>query len=262
MRLDDSSNAVTDRKYYEMFPRSHDRLGHTNLLETTYLYKRTFSLNGAEEYTPTRKYYEKVIISKSMLSEDNDVIIEAYDSLSYTKVDASKTLDPHTTYYTELNGYYIEKGTGATIALNEGNLWEQTYNIIKDTESENVIAYKVYRPIANEKVDTAQLYYLYYETYKVVKDELDDYSDCYFLQYNNLEEGEDYKASTCYYLYVPFKEVEIRWYRYELGASAADEYCGVYWTRIDNDDSEKSTTYLINDYTLSFMPDSTYNEKE
>lgn len=28
------------------------------------------------------------------------------------------------------------------------------------------------------------------------------------------------------------KDCEIRWYRYRLGAAAADEYCGVYWTKL------------------------------
>jgi hypothetical protein len=27
---------------------------------------------------------------------------------------------------------------------------------------------------------------------------------------------------------------EIRWYKYSVGAAAADEYCGVYWKRIDD----------------------------
>ena len=27
---------------------------------------------------------------------------------------------------------------------------------------------------------------------------------------------------------------EVRWYRYSVGAPAADAYCGVYWTRIKN----------------------------
>lgn len=29
-------------------------------------------------------------------------------------------------------------------------------------------------------------------------------------------------------------QYEIRWYRYSVGAAAADEYCGVYWKRIDD----------------------------
>lgn len=31
-------------------------------------------------------------------------------------------------------------------------------------------------------------------------------------------------------------EYEIRWYRYKHGAAAADEYCGIYWERIPNQD--------------------------
>lgn len=33
-------------------------------------------------------------------------------------------------------------------------------------------------------------------------------------------------------------ENEIRWYRYQLGAPAADQFCGVYWTRIKNEDED------------------------
>jgi hypothetical protein len=27
---------------------------------------------------------------------------------------------------------------------------------------------------------------------------------------------------------------EVRWYRYSVGAAAADEYCGIYWERIED----------------------------
>ena len=39
------------------------------------------------------------------------------------------------------------------------------------------------------------------------------------------------------------EDYEIRWYRYKLGAPSADEYCGVYWTRIENDSN--SFYYLL-----------------
>lgn len=37
---------------------------------------------------------------------------------------------------------------------------------------------------------------------------------------------------------------EIRWYRYHLGAPSADEYCGVYWDRV-NDNSTKRFSYTL-----------------
>lgn len=37
---------------------------------------------------------------------------------------------------------------------------------------------------------------------------------------------------------------EVRWYRYQIGAAAADKYCGVYWTKIDE-----------NKFSIEFDPD-------
>lgn len=42
------------------------------------------------------------------------------------------------------------------------------------------------------------------------------------------------------------KDCEIRWYRYRLGAAAADEYCGVYWTGLTITKNEDK--YLLSDW--------------
>ena len=42
------------------------------------------------------------------------------------------------------------------------------------------------------------------------------------------------------------KDCEIRWYRYKLGAAAADEYCGVYWTGLTITKNEDK--YLLSDW--------------
>lgn len=47
-------------------------------------------------------------------------------------------------------------------------------------------------------------------------------------------------------------DYEIRWYRFQLGASSADEYSGVYWTKIDS--GEK-------DFNISFTPDTALSEE-
>lgn len=41
------------------------------------------------------------------------------------------------------------------------------------------------------------------------------------------------------------KNYEVRWYRYKIGASAADPYCGTYWTRIEG----------VNGFSYIFDPD-------
>ena len=41
------------------------------------------------------------------------------------------------------------------------------------------------------------------------------------------------------------KNYEVRWYRYKIGASAADPYCGTYWTRIEG----------VNGFSYIFNPD-------
>lgn len=41
------------------------------------------------------------------------------------------------------------------------------------------------------------------------------------------------------------KNYEVRWYRYKIGASAADPYCGTYWTRIEG----------VNGFSYVFNPD-------
>ena len=42
------------------------------------------------------------------------------------------------------------------------------------------------------------------------------------------------------------KDCEIRWYRYRLGAAAADEYCGVYWTGLTVTKNEDK--HLLSDW--------------
>lgn len=41
------------------------------------------------------------------------------------------------------------------------------------------------------------------------------------------------------------KDYEVRWYRYKIGASAADSYCGTYWTRIEG----------VSGFSYMFNPD-------
>ena len=40
-------------------------------------------------------------------------------------------------------------------------------------------------------------------------------------------------------------DCEIRWYRYRLGAAAADEYCGVYWTGLTV--TQQDDKFLLSD---------------
>lgn len=49
---------------------------------------------------------------------------------------------------------------------------------------------------------------------------------------------------------------EIRWYRYELGAETSDEYSGLYWVRIPEDDPGFENGNLCE---YNFMPDSQLN---
>ena len=53
------------------------------------------------------------------------------------------------------------------------------------------------------------------------------------------------------------KDCEIRWYRYRLGAAAADGYCGVYWTKLYVKKQEDK--YLLSSESLG---ESTPEEKE
>lgn len=67
------------------------------------------------------------------------------------------------------------------------------------------------------------------------------------------------------------KDCEIRWYRYKLGAAAADEYCGVYWTGLTvTKDGDK---YLLSDWdgklgetqaleNVIFSPDTSYQTEQ
>lgn len=47
---------------------------------------------------------------------------------------------------------------------------------------------------------------------------------------------------------------EVRWYRYEIGAAAADEYCGVYWTYA-KDITGKTAIYPSIEHRFVFEPD-------
>jgi hypothetical protein len=60
----------------------------------------------------------------------------------------------------------------------------------------------------------------------------------------------------------------VRWYRYKLGATPADQYCGVYWTRLYADKNDNKLKEKLSDenndnnqYALSnlrFTPDVSY----
>lgn len=52
---------------------------------------------------------------------------------------------------------------------------------------------------------------------------------------------------------------EIRWYRYELGAETSDEYSGLYWVRIPEDDPGFENGNLCE---YNFMPDSQLNTEQ
>lgn len=43
-----------------------------------------------------------------------------------------------------------------------------------------------------------------------------------------------------------FNNFEIRWYRYEVGAEAADEFSSVYWKRLENEDGFKTEEIQLN----------------
>ena len=77
---------------------------------------------------------------------------------------------------------------------------------------------------------------------------------------------DDYKKDTCFYKSYDLKDsFEIRWYRYQLGAPAADEYCGIYWTRIPNQQGEEAITCVDADepaFHCVLYPDSIYNKTE
>lgn len=42
------------------------------------------------------------------------------------------------------------------------------------------------------------------------------------------------------------KDCQIKWYRYKLGAAAADEYCGVYWTGLKV--TQEGSDYILSDW--------------
>jgi hypothetical protein len=58
---------------------------------------------------------------------------------------------------------------------------------------------------------------------------------------------------------------EIRWYRYNLGVPAADEFCGLYWERIPECSEGSNKTYTDPGETpfhCSLLPDFLYNKTE
>jgi hypothetical protein len=50
-------------------------------------------------------------------------------------------------------------------------------------------------------------------------------------------------------------DYEIRWYRYKLGAPSADEYSGVYWEKLNEEDDTKS-------FFQKIIPDKTLAEEK
>lgn len=87
----------------------------------------------------------------------------------------------------------------------------------------------------------------------------------YVLNIKPVENNFIYKPNTYFYKQYKINDFEIRWYRYELGAPAADEYCGLYWTRIPNRVANTVSTYIDADepsFNCTLIPDAIHNKTE
>lgn len=75
-----------------------------------------------------------------------------------------------------------------------------------------------------------------------------------------------YEPNKYYYRKYKLDEIfEIRWYRYNLGVPAADEFCGLYWERIPECTEGNNKTYTDPGETAfhcSLLPDFLYNKTE
>lgn len=76
----------------------------------------------------------------------------------------------------------------------------------------------------------------------------------------------EYEPNKYYYRKYKLDEMfEIRWYRYNLGVPAADEFCGLYWERIPECSEGSNKTYTDPGETpfhCSLLPDFLYNKTE
>lgn len=271
IKLDTSNDQIEGRHYYTVTEKQAKGTKDSNLV----YYTRSFVQNGALEYDATKEYYSLTTITTAEYDENTDIIEKSYKSMSYVQVTDQTNLEPLRKYYRpcEAGGSYIYVGIGATVSLTEGDLYYQNYEVATD-ETDEIIAYQVYRKLnsADVKAMNANRKYIYYSKIVAaenedVPDDLDNSSTKYYQRSyirEDDEEGFVYSPSTYYYVSVNTENVEIRWYRYELGAAAADEYSGVYWTRIDPNWSAEDgkNAYLADNFTLLLEPDAVYNETE
>lgn len=83
--------------------------------------------------------------------------------------------------------------------------------------------------------------------------------------FGQVEEDFSYSANTYYYKKYSLDQFEVRWYRYNLGyIEPDDEYCGVYWERLQPWSEENLTGVEYDEppFVAKLIPDAVYNATE
>lgn len=83
--------------------------------------------------------------------------------------------------------------------------------------------------------------------------------------FEQVKEDFSYSANTYYYKKYSLDQFEVRWYRYNLGyIEPDDEYCGVYWERLQPWSEENLTGVEYDEppFVAKLIPDTVYNATE
>lgn len=195
------------------------------------------------------------------------------------------------TFYSDKNGTIYAESVHSKNDLIPGKIYYYSSyeaddsNIFNNLEAANIpnsnneslyieIFYPIDRNTETNELNTTDLDIklgigqIYRPNYRSYNSETD--ADLTIYTFDNLEKIENftaenpYEPNKFYYKAYEVEGFEIRWYRYELGAPSADEYCGLYWTRIPNQ-VEGLETYVDADepaFNCTLMPDCVYNKTE
>lgn len=219
-----------------------------------------------------QKFPASMMNSDTIFSNYNFYLFENGQKTLISILGADDFIPGKIYYYETFEDYTLEKLEDETDEQVLERLLTQIFVTGEKTDISNLFI-TLYSPVIKDdyydiKLNTFQLYKPNF--YKIDADKSTvPVTERFYLSYNNNFEqptAETYEKNTYFYKSYDLKDsFEIRWYRYQLGAPAADEYCGIYWTRIPNQQGGVTTTCVDADepaFHCTLYPDSIYNKTE
>lgn len=209
----------------------------------------------------TKSFIEEVKKGQRKLSDYIFYLYGQDNSISPVSVNTIEEFLPNKIYcfntYKEIKDFNFEN------ILDQKN---QDYYIslycpitINEIENEDKINNTIVKPVFTQ-IDLNNIENI--ENFYIIN--ADIFDEVFFTNENKNENK--YEPNKYYYRKYKLDEIfEIRWYRYNLGVPAADEFCGLYWERIPECTEGNNKTYTDPGETAfhcSLLPDFLYNKTE